>query len=257
MKCNKKQVLSIGKNIFLDGMAMWSWTAGIVRQWDAIETNAKFKQIKTQIDGLADKVAIIQDSYFEASIAPLLNILEQSGVAEGFNFRKANLCFRMIEKINNDSVEGQENDPIMEFDDCVKVMETGGSKDAITDLKLVSYELEKELLVYRHPDANSPLGFHAVAPRDCFFCKTDKLFQKWDPENDAKKIIKKLILENEETEHLSKIDEIFGWGPRRLNSAIAYMYYNGLIYNEHELGGIRYVLPYIRLSEEAFLIKTE
>ncbi len=155
------------------------------------------------------------------------------------------------------AMEGQENDPIIEFDDCLKVMEAGGSKDAITDLKLVSYELEKELLVYRHPDASSPLGFHAVAPRDYFFCKTDRLFQKWDPETDAKKIIKKLILENEEAEQLSKIDEMFGWGPRRLNSAIAYMHYNGLIHNEHELGGIRYVLPDIRLSEEAFLINIE
>lgn len=248
---------NIGKRIVLDALSALPYTGAIAREWDSIENDERFKKIEQKIAEIWDVISKDPQLPLEGSIFKLMGLIENNELVPHFNFRKTESCMVFLKEINTRSELGQANDPTIEYDECIRIVKNNiNTEGPEKELKLVVYELEKEDLIYKHADLNSPLGFHAISPKEYFFCKTDSVFQKWDPRCDAKEIVKLLINDDQDSVSIEKLDVRLEWGPRRLNSAIAFLYLNALIHHDFDLGEIMgridYVLLWIRLTEEAY-----
>ncbi len=170
-----------------------------------------------------------------------------------FDFQKSESCMIFLKEINTRSKLGQANDPFIKYDECIKIVKDNiNTDDPEKELELIVYELVKEGLIYKRIDTSSRLGFAGIGPTEYFFCKTDSIFQKWDPKSDAKEIVKLFIKNNQDSATTEELDRKLKWGPRRLNSAIVFLYSNKSIQTKRELGGTKYVLQWIRLTEEAY-----
>ena len=186
----------------------------------------------------------------------MLRIVEHNGMVPAVQFRKAESCMLLLKQLSQNSELGQANDPLIKYDDCLQLIrEKIDGENGKKELGLAIYELEKSGLIYKHVSVNSPFGWHTIGPREYFFCMTDHIFQNWNPKTDGKSVIRLLLGRNDIAANLEELDKGLGWGPRRLNSALAFLYMNNLIHHNYELGGIKYVLPWARLTEEAHLIE--
>jgi hypothetical protein len=247
-------IQDIGKRILLDFFASFPWTGAIAREWDSIENNARFKQIEQEINGIWETVGK-DPLHVDKSARQFLRTVQASGLAPEFQFRKSESCILLLKYLSDKSDLGQSNDPLMKQEECLQIIaESIGEDGAEKELRLAVYELEKARLIYKHASVNSSMGWHAIGPREYFFCSTDHLFQTWNPKSDAEAVIRFLLDRNEDAFNLEELDSALQWGPRRLNSAVAWLYMQGLIDRNYHLGGIKYVLPWMRLTEEAHLL---
>ena len=251
-------LMHIGKEIFLTALASLPPCGGIARQWDSIETKQRFKKIEGEIRQIWKSIQRNPASPLEGPIRKFTRLIEDNNLMPDFNFRKAESCMILLREISNNSKFGQSNDPLIKYDRCIRIVKNNiNTVDLEKELKLVVYELEREDLIFKHASMNSPLGFHAISPKEYFFCRTDSIFQEWSPKHDAKEIVKLLIDGKHDSIAVEKLDVQLKWGPRRLNSAIAFLHLNKLIHKDHDLGGIEYILQWIRLEEETyFFIKS-
>lgn len=194
----------------------------------------------------------------EGSVRELMRLIESSELVPHSHFRKVESCMVFLKEINTRSELGQANDPLIEYDECIGMAKNSThTEDPEEELELVVFELENEDLIYKLVSASSPLGFHAIGPKEYFFCKTDSVFQKWDPRRDAEEIVKLLVSDDEDSVSTEELDAQLEWGPRRLNSATASLDLADMIHHDHDLGGPRYVLPWIRLTEEAYFLAND
>ena len=241
------------KRLVLDFLSSFSFTAFIAREWDSYESDNRFKKIEKEISKICEKIAMNPQLPLENSIIKLLSLMRSNELVPDLNFRKVESCMGLLKEINIRSELGQIHDPIISYDECIKIFKNKIKTDnPEKELKLVTYELEKEDLIHKIRSASSPLGFYAISPKEYFFCKTDSLFQKWYPQNDAKEIVKLIINEDQEIISVEKLNAQLKWKPRRLNSAIAFLDLHFLIHHGRDLGGIKYIHPYLRLIEEAY-----
>jgi hypothetical protein len=244
----------MAKRILLDLFSALPYTGVIVHEWDSIENDKRFIKIEKDIDRIFEMIENPSRLHLEEPIIKLLMLIDNEHLLPNFNFKKMASCLAIIKEVNLRSIYGQAVDPFIELEDLVKIIEAiDNTKNPLDEIKLAVYELKKNDLIYDAPDARSPLGFHAIYPKEYFFCKTDCMYQSWDPKSDALEIIKLLIAEKDGMMSVENIDTAFTWGPRRLNSSIALLYLNGLINRQHELGGVKYILPWLWLTEEAYL----
>lgn len=253
-------IKGVGKELFLSALVYFPAGAVIVRQWDSITADRKFKSIEANIERLFKLIEDNPRCPLQDAILEAVELVDRNGLIEEKTFVKFKECMAIMQKLNFESKQGYANDPLLDIYQCSDVLrKVSDSTDLMEELRLVTYELEKEELIYRHVSANSPIGFHQISPRDYFFCKTDKLFQAWNPMQDADDIIQHIVSKKEDAVGLQELDQIFKWGPRRINPAVAYLYLTDMIDDSHELGGAivtGYVLSWIRLTEEAYLRKS-
>jgi len=244
----------IGKRIIQDLLASLPYGGGLATEWIRIETDSRIRKIE-------EKIGKSPQPPFENYLLEFLRAVEDGKLLPDLKFRKAEACVILLKELNNKSKLAQPNDPVIEYNECVKIIKNKiKNEDTKVEeqLRLVVYELERKDLIHKHADANSLLGFHAISPKEYFFCRTDSIFQDWNPQEDAKEIVRFLINSKKNSISIEKLDAHFGWGPRRLNSAIAFLHKEKLIHKDYNLGGIKYILPRIRLSEEAhFFLKEE
>jgi hypothetical protein len=207
-------------------------------------------QISEILETIKDRPVNIHDRFLQ--LLELAN--SQSGVE--IEYRKVKSCLVIMREMSNKSEEGQSNDPYISIERCQELLNSKVQpEDSLIELKLVAHVLHQENLIHRLADANSTLAFSDICPTEDFFWRTDHIFQGWNSEVDARSVCK-LLLDKDVSDPAANTHELeceLGWPPRRLNPALAYLYYNELIDQERELGGIKYVLPDIRLSEEAYL----
>lgn len=250
----------VGKEVFLSTLASFPVGASIARQWDSITTNQKFKSIEANIEKLFKLIEDNPKRPFQDAILEVVALAGRNGLIEERTFVKFKECMVIMQKLNFESKLGCANDPLLDIYQCIDTLkEVSDSADIMEELRLVTYELEKQELIYRHVSASSPIGFHQISPRPYFFCKTDRLFQAWNPEQDADEIIQHIIGKKEEVVSLQELGQIFKWEPRRMNPAVAYLYLTDMIDDSHELVDAivtGYVLSWIRLTEEAYLRKS-
>lgn len=245
--------MHIGKEIFLTALASLPYLGGIARQWDSIETDQRFKKIEEKLRQIWELIQHNPASPLEVPIRKFTRLIEDNNLMPDFNFRKAKSCMIFLREISNNSKLGQSNDPLIEYDRCIRIVKNNiNTEDPEKELKLVVYELERENLIFKHASINHPLGFHAIGPKEYFFCRTDDIFQEWSPKHDAKKIVNLLVDGKHDSIAVEELDAQLKWGARRLNSAIAFLHLRELIHRNYGLGGIKYVLHYIRLAEEAY-----
>ncbi len=241
----------IGKQIILNILTEIPFAGWIARQWDSIETDRRFKKIEQEITQIWEIVGNNPEASIEPVLYRFMDLIESNELVPSLDFRKTKSCMIFLREISNRSELGQPNDPVIEYDECINIVKDNiDDKDSERELKLVVYELEKKDLIYKHASGNSPLGFSSIGPKEYFFCKTDSIFQNWHPRYDAKEICNLGV--NKDQLSVQEIDGQLKWGPRRLNSAIAFLHLEGLIHHDSDLGGIKYVLPWIRFTEEAY-----
>ncbi|HHT9124900.1 MAG TPA: hypothetical protein ACFYD6_03675 [Candidatus Brocadiia bacterium] len=234
-------------DIFLDVLSFVPNMGPIVRKLDSIKNDLKLKDVKYEIEkiwNVIDKNPLLS---FEVPILKSLKLIENNELVPNFNFRKAESCMALLKEINVRSKFGRENDPFIECNECIRIIKNNipTVEGPEKELKLVVHELEKEDLIHRHPYA-------IISPKKYFFCKTDRLFQKWDPVQDAKKVVELLVDNKQDSASPEYVDRQFKWGPRRLNSAIAYLHLKKRIEHNIKPESGEYFLPLLKLTREAY-----
>jgi hypothetical protein len=188
----------------------------------------------------------------DAHVQEALLIALAAPTSEAPQLRRTLLCLVVMRALSTRSHLGCEWDPVLRRDEAVAIAQTIATvSDSIAELEATVPELRRAgLIVTREgEDAPAELPWEAIGPHHFFFCRTDALFQHWDPETDAKEICGRAT----ETRVLNsaELDAHFGWGPRRLNSAATYAqlrYWIKVPYRR--ASGDQYVLPCAYLTEQ-------
>jgi hypothetical protein len=150
------------------------------------------------------------------------------------------------------SHRGGEWDPVLRRDEVAAIVRTITTvSDPIADLEATVLELRRAGLIVTRgaEDVQADRSWEAIGPYHFFFCRTDALFQHWDPEADAKEICRR----SRETRVVSsaELDSHLRWGPRRLNSAATCaQLHHWITVPYRRASGDQYVLPYAYLTEE-------
>lgn len=243
-----------GKRIFLDIILLFNFPPFqiLVRELDRMENDKTYKTIMDQIHEIWERMTPIEDRTFYFFKG--LKLLQDHQLIPSIDLRKTKSCMVIIEELNKRSQTGQIHDPKITYDKCLEILKKKVQIDDLqNELASVVYELKRTGLIALRLDPSTPLGFYSIFPTEYFFCKTDHLFQKWNPKSDAIEIVRLLQKEKKESIWVQELDKILKWGRRRLNPALAYMRMKGWVKNIEEEGGQDYFLDRIHLSKEAYL----
>ncbi len=241
----------VGKELILTGCASVPATSGLVRQLDKIESDRNFDEIRAEIENIWINIGK-HPVTIESQLMNFIEIIQNTGIE--IDFRKVKSCLAIMKELSQKSSEAHLADPMLDNDRCIELInERHKPDDPQLELKLVAYELKKEGMVCLRKDMNSPIGFRSIYPANDFFWKSDHIFQEWNPRDDAREICK-FVINNErdcQSARTQLLAESFNWKPRRLNPALAYLYFNGQIHQDRKLGGIKHILQSIRLTEDS------
>lgn len=129
-------------------------------------------------------------------------------------------------------------------------------KDISKELRMTIHELDSYSLIIKN---ESNMGLEAISPSDSFYYTTDYLFQPWNPEEDAKTLIKEALKTKEFSQSCVVIQKEYGWSNHRINSALKFMEYNDLVQELDTCGGVQFYGcgSYILTTEAEFWIVNE
>src|SRR5262249_37192077 len=105
-------------------------------------------------------------------------------------------------------------------------------------------ELEELGWIQRHRHKTRRSGVSTISPRPSLFFALDPLVKGWNPKEDARSVAAAVINSGNESLSWKALDDIFGWGPRRINPAAYYLH-------EHQLAvclQVKGIEPYAFLS---------
>lgn len=80
------------------------------------------------------------------------------------------------------------------------------------------------------------MGFHMVGPENEMFAKMDRHFMSWNPEEDALRVAADLVNSKETGANVQALAARYGWEPRRMNPAVAFLVNRRIIDAGRELG---------------------
>jgi len=110
-------------------------------------------------------------------------------------------------------------DPILSPDDVRQ--STGLSDDDIID---AIDELKGQRLAQIHEAIGcGRIGFDCVTPESELFVRMDKHFMPWNPEEDGLRIAADMVNNNEDGANIQQLAQQYGWEPRRMNPAVAFL----------------------------------
>ncbi len=187
----------------------------------------------------------------DAHIEEAVHIALAAQPAEAPLLRRTLSSLAIMRALSTRSQLGREWDPVLGRGEAIAIAETATTaSDRIAELEASVLDLRFAglILAREGENARSEPPWGAIGPHHFFFCRTDALFQPWDPETDAREICKQArqirVVDS------PQLDLKLGWGPRRLNSAVAYgelQYWIEAPYRRAR--GDRYVLPRAYLTE--------
>ena len=90
-----------------------------------------------------------------------------------------------------------------------------------------------------------------VLAKDELFVTFDKFWKPWDPAEDAVKIAADMLNDDGFPDSLEKIGERYGWEPRRVNPAAAYLINRDVVMGGTALGTGRWLAAWIQPKEGA------
>lgn len=93
------------------------------------------------------------------------------------------------------------------------------------------------------------IEFDRAFPLDALFVEFDKTFTDHDPAEDGLKLAFDLTNDPDFPVHADQIAERYGWTPRRLNPAIAYLFQRGLIHDRYVLASRPWIM--LRVDRDA------
>ena len=122
------------------------------------------------------------------------------------------------------SEHGRKFDPMIKPDDLRQSTELGDDDilDAAEELK------SKGWVGHSKTRTQDPLGFKSLYPEAALFAEVDGYFKPWVPASDARSIAADLINGNGEAK-VPELAEQYGWLPRRMNPAVAFLVQRRLI----------------------------
>lgn len=85
------------------------------------------------------------------------------------------------------------------------------------------------------------VSFDRVLAKDVLFAEFDKYFRPWDPAADAMRLAVDIMNDKAFPESPAEICARYGWSPRQINPAIAYLHERGLARIDQALGTSPYV----------------
>ena len=112
-------------------------------------------------------------------------------------------------------------------------------KTGLTDDDIIDAVDELRGLGLMRPYASigcGPMGFHMVGPEHEMFATMDRHFMSWNPEEDALRVAADLVNSREDGANVQTLASEYGWEPRRMNPAVAFLVNRRLIDASSELG---------------------
>ena len=94
-------------------------------------------------------------------------------------------------------------------------------------------------------------GVTRVLAKDELFVTFDKFWKPWDPEKDAMKIAADMLNDDGFPDSLEEIGDRYGWEPRRVNPAAAYLINRDVVMGGKALGTGRWLAAWIQPKEGA------
>ncbi|MBS1138751.1 MAG: hypothetical protein H6R13_204 [Proteobacteria bacterium] len=119
--------------------------------------------------------------------------------------------------------EARKLDPCIELDELA-------SKLSLSEEDVEDAVFELKGLVTKHQ-------LELIYPEEELFVRFDKFWMGWDPAEDALRVASGLVNDENFPCEPSEIDAIVGWGPRRLNAAIAFLVGRSLIKDVRAMDG--------------------
>lgn len=107
---------------------------------------------------------------------------------------------------------------------------------SIEDLEDAVHELKG--MVVNHHDLH-------IHPEETLFARFDKYWMPWDPAQDALAVAARMVSDKGFPDEVAKVGALFGWGPRRLNPALAYLCQRGLIKTTSVLGSVNWLAYWV------------
>lgn len=119
--------------------------------------------------------------------------------------------------------EARKLDPCIELDELA-------SKLSLSEEDVEDAVFELKGLVTKHQ-------LELIYPEEELFVRFDKFWMGWDPSEDALRVASGLVNDENFPCEPSEIDAIVGWGPRRLNAAIAFLVGRSLVKDVRAMDG--------------------
>lgn len=95
------------------------------------------------------------------------------------------------------------------------------------------------------------MQFDRAMPEETLFVEFDKAFTDHDPAQDALKLALDLMNDEKFPTEAQKIAERYGWNPRQLNPALAYLVQRGLIRDRKVLNSGDWLMPFVDKHADA------
>jgi hypothetical protein len=188
----------------------------------------------------------------DAHLQDALHIALAARPTEAPQLQKTLSSLAILRTLSTQSHLGCEWDPLLHRDEVVAIAHTITTvSHPLAELEATVLELRRAGLIVTRgaKDAQADLSWDAIGPYHFFFCRTDALFQHWDPEADAKEICRRS--RQTRVVNSAALDTDLRWGPRRLNSAATYAQLRHWITVPYRhASGDQYVLPCAYLTEE-------
>lgn len=93
------------------------------------------------------------------------------------------------------------------------------------------------------------VNFDRVLPKDELFATFDEHFKEWSPTRDALRLAADLVNDESFPSSTAEIAERYGWPPRRINPAIAYLINRKLIRNSKVLGSSPWLSAWVQKND--------
>ncbi len=92
--------------------------------------------------------------------------------------------------------------------------------------------------------------FSQVSPETELFASFDKHWRDWNPEQDAIKLALDLVQDTTFPSQAAEIAALYGWQPRRLNPALAYLINRKIILDSKALGTMPWLTHWVQKTDE-------
>jgi hypothetical protein len=240
--------IRVSKELVLTTLSQFPGLNLIPAYIDKAENNARFDLIEKRIDFLIEDAYLGQGKSIGNVAIELVKELNQ--IQPVPELRKPDLCLRLMERISNKSRHALEWDPQINLSELEELF-SEYKTDLDKVMRMAVHELNLQGWIYKGEAIGDRLGFHSIGSKPEFFEETDVLFQKWNPAEDAKAILKFPGKENDRQINMIKVCEDYKWSQRRLNPAISYLNTHGFITGLNRAGGMNYLSYYINLTDEA------
>ncbi|MEW6144155.1 MAG: toll/interleukin-1 receptor domain-containing protein [Thermodesulfobacteriota bacterium] len=126
-----------------------------------------------------------------------------------------------------------------------------------TEIALAASELEELGWVHLTTSITmGEIGFIYISPLPSLFIETDSYIKGWNPYDDAVSLASALVNTGHSSINIKQVDDILGWGPRRINPALYILDLKGVINTSKTLDST-YAFPAVIITPRTKLFVSQ